>query len=115
MKKLAVFFLVSVLCSMVLLAHGEAKTGILADGHCGPGVAGDAAKAAGHKVTCALSCKDNGFGLIADGKFYPFDEAGNQQALALLEATEKGSDLKVKVEGHFEEDLIKVSSIETVE
>ncbi len=115
MKKLAVFFLVSVLCSMVLLAHGEEKTGILADGHCGPGMAEDAAKAAGHKVTCVLSCKDNGFGIIADGKFYPFDEAGNKQALALLEATEKASALKVRVEGDFEEDLIKVSSMEAVE
>ena len=115
MKKLAVFFLVSVLCSMLLLAHGETKTGLLADGHCGPGMAGDATKASGHKVTCALSCKDNGFGIIADGKFYPFDEEGNKQALALLEATEKGSDLKVRVEGDFEEDLIKVSAIETVE
>ncbi len=115
MRKLAIFFLLGVLCSMGLLAHGEAKTGILADGHCGPGMVGDEAKASDHKVTCALSCKDNGFGIIADGKFYPFDEAGNKQALALLEATDKASALKVKVEGDFEEDLIKVSSMEAVE
>ena len=76
MKSLAVFFLVSVLFSMVLLAHGEEKTGILA----------------------------SGFGIVADGKFCRFDEAGNTQALALLKATETESNFKVRVEGHFEED-----------
>ncbi len=117
MKKLAVFFLVSVICSTVLLAHGEKKTGILADTKCGTAVAGDAAKAAGHKVACALApaCKASGFGIVADGKFYRFDEAGNTQALALLKATETESNFKVRVEGHFEEDLIKVSTIEAVE
>jgi hypothetical protein len=117
MKKLVVFFLVTVFLSTVLLAHGEEKTGILADTKCGTAVAGDSAKAAGHKVACALSpgCKATGFGIIADGQFYPFDEAGNTQALVLLKATEKESALKVRVKGHFEEDLIKVSSMKAVD
>ena len=117
MKKLVAFFLVSVLFSTVLIALGKEKTGILADTKCGTAIAGDSAKAAGHKVACALapSCKASGFGIIADGKFYRFDAAGNKQALALLKATEKESALKVRVEGHFEEDLIKVSAVEAVD
>ena len=117
MKKLVPFFAVGVFFSMALLAHGEEKTGILADTKCGTAVAGDSAKAAGHKVACALapSCKASGFGIIADGKFYRFDDAGNKQALALLKATEKESALKVRVEGHFEEELIKVSAMKAVD
>ena len=68
-------------------------------------------------LACALapSCKASGFGIIADGKFYHFDDAGNKQALALLKATEKESALKVFVEGHFEEELIKVSAMKAVD
>jgi hypothetical protein len=116
MKKLAVFLLVSVICSMALvLALGEGKVGFLADAKCLSKMDGDEAKAAQHKVSCALGCKDGGFGMIAEGKFYKFDEAGNEKALAVLEATDKENALRVRVKGHFQGDLVHVSSIEEVE
>ena len=117
MKKTAIFFVMSILCSMVLLGLGDGKTGILVDTKCAAGMGGDEAKAAGHKVSCALApnCKASGFGIVADGKFYRFDEAGNTKALALLEATEKASALKVRAEGHVMEDMIHVSALEAVD
>ena len=118
MKKLAVFLLVSLICSMALvLALGEGKVGILADAKCLSKMDGDEAKAAQHKVACALApgCKASGFGMIAEGKFYKFDEAGNAKALAVLEATDKENEMRVRVKGHFQGDQVHVSSIEEVE
>ena len=35
------------------------------------------------------SCKASGYGLIADAQFLKFDKAGDEMALAFLEATKK--------------------------
>ncbi len=43
------------------------------------------------------SCKASGYGLIADGQFLKFDKAGDEMALAFLEATKKESHLSIKV------------------
>jgi L-fucose isomerase-like protein len=74
--------------------------------HRGPGM---------HPVSCALENEESGYGIIVDGKFLRFDDHGNRQARLLLKATQKGSNLKVRVGGHFEGELIKVSEMETVE
>jgi hypothetical protein len=68
---------------------------------------------ASHTRQCALSCADSGFGLVqADGKFLKFDEAGNARALAALKKSSKEKDLKAKVTGKIDGELIKVESIE---
>ena len=67
---------------------------------------------AGHTTKCAVSCAKSGYGLVlSDGKFVKFDEAGNAKALAALKATDKEKDLKAKVEGTLDGDIVQVSSI----
>jgi hypothetical protein len=69
-------------------------------------------KAAGHKAKCALSCAKTGYGIVtADGQYVKFDEAGNAKAQEALKATSKEQDLKVKVTGTKEADMILVESV----
>jgi hypothetical protein len=49
---------------------------------------------------------------LPDGKFVKFDEAGNGKALATLKSSSKEKDLKAKVSGTLDGDMVKVSSIE---
>ena len=68
---------------------------------------------ANHTAKCAVNCAKGGYGLVlSDGKFVKFDEAGNSKALAVLKATSKEKDIKAKVTGSLEDDVIKVQSIE---
>ncbi len=121
MKKSVVILIVGALTLLPALAHGEEKSGILVDANCGAelmvqaGQSDETDKAAAHPVSCALDNKDSGYGIISDGKFLRFDDFGNKQARLLLKATQKKTNLKVRVGGHFEGDLIKVSEIETIE
>src|SRR5216684_287864 len=62
---------------------------------------------AGHTRECALTCSKSGFGLVqADGKFLKFDESGNARALAGLKKSSKEKDLKAKVTGTVDGDVI---------
>jgi opacity protein-like surface antigen len=68
---------------------------------------------AGHTRQCALGCAKSGFGLVtSDGKFVKFDESGNAKALAALKASKKDKDLRAKVTGTLNGDVISVESIE---
>ena len=68
---------------------------------------------AGHTKKCAMGCSKSGFGLVlSDGKFVKFDEAGNAKALEALKATEKEKDLKAKVTGSMDGDVVQVESVE---
>jgi hypothetical protein len=68
---------------------------------------------AGHTRSCALDCAKSGFGLVqADGKFLKFDESGNARTLSLLKKSSKEKDLKVKVTGTMEGDVITVQKVE---
>ncbi len=68
---------------------------------------------ANHTRQCALGCAKSGFGLVtSDGKFVKFDEAGNAKALAALKASKKDKDLRAKVTGNLDGDIIAVESIE---
>jgi len=49
--------------------------------------------------------------MLSDGKFVKFDESGNAKALAALKATSKEKDLKVKVSGKLDGDVIQVSEL----
>ena len=60
-----------------------------------------------------MGCSKSGFGLVlSDGKFVKFDEAGNAKALEALKATEKEKDLKAKVTGSMDGDVVQVESVE---
>ena len=68
---------------------------------------------AGHTRQCALGCAKGGFGVVlSDGKFVKFDETGNAKALAILKTSVKEKDLKTKVTGTLQGEVIKVESIE---
>ena len=68
---------------------------------------------ASHTVKCALSCAKGGYGVVlADGKFVKFDESGNAKAMAVLKSTSKEKDLKAKVSGSLDGDIIQVTSID---
>jgi len=68
---------------------------------------------AGHTRSCALYCAKSGFGLVeADGKFLKFDESGNARTLSMLKKSSKEKDLKVKVTGTLDGDVINVKAVE---
>ena len=64
----------------------------------------------GHTTDCALKCEKGGYGLIADGKYLKFDEAGNKQAAAALKETKKTDKLRANVTGELAGDTIKVKT-----
>ena len=68
---------------------------------------------AGHTRECALTCSKSGYGLVtADGKFLKFDEGGNARTLATLKKLSKDKDLKAKVTGTLDGEVLKVQTIE---
>lgn len=68
---------------------------------------------ANHTRQCALSCAKGGYGLVtSDGKFIKLDEAGNAMTLSKLKTSSKDKDLKAKVTGKLDGDIIKVESVD---
>jgi hypothetical protein len=68
---------------------------------------------AGHTRECAVTCSKSGYGLVTgDGKFLKFDEGGNARTLAALKKATKEKDLKAKVTGTVDGDVLKVQAIE---
>jgi hypothetical protein len=66
-----------------------------------------------HTRECAVTCAKSGYALVtADGKFLKFDESGNARTLAALKKSTRDKDLKAKVSGAMEGDVLKVQSIE---
>ena len=70
-----------------------------------------------HTKECALmeECVKSGYGIFADGKWYPFDAKGNTLAKALLEKTTKKDHIKVTVEGMKHEGKIIVEKLTETE
>ncbi len=105
MKNLSflIVVLVALGFSMVLAAEGEEMVGYLLDSACGNKIASNLAKLQEHTVACALKkpCQESGYGLILDGTFMKFEEAGDKKALAFLQSTDMKSHVKVKVTGYF--------------
>jgi hypothetical protein len=87
-------------------AFAETWSGTIVDTNC------KGKDVASHTRQCAMSCAKSGFGLVtADGKFVKFDEAGNAKALAALKASKRDKDLRAKVSGTLDDNVIKVESI----
>ena len=105
MKRLIILTAAAALFSVAALA--ETMTGTLVDVMCKD------KDVAGHTKKCAMGCAKSGFGLVTgEGKFLKFDEAGNAKALEALKATDKEKDLKAKVEGTMDGDVLQVTSVE---
>jgi hypothetical protein len=97
----------ALLASLVGAAAAESFSGTVVDVMC------RGKDLAGHTRECAVSCAKSGYGLVTgDGKFLKFDEAGNARALTTLKKLTRDKDLKAKVSGTLNGDLLKVETIE---
>ena len=70
-------------------------------------------KAAAHTRECALeeSCSASGYGVVSDGKWYPFDAEWNKQAKTLIEKSAREKGLQCDVRGKMEEGKLVVASL----
>src|SRR4051794_16958998 len=100
--------------SRVAFAEDKEVKGVLIDKMCADKMAkkDDPQKAASeHKVACAKKCADSGYGVMADGKFQKFDDAGNKLAKEYLDKKDAKTDVTVK--GEVKDDgTIAVKSID---
>ena len=88
--------------------------GYLVDGICAKNHATEPGYAANHDKKCNLMavCVKSGYSLITpDQKVLKLDAKGAEQALSLIQATEKDKDWKVVVTGKVDGDTIAVTSI----
>jgi len=92
---------------MAAAALGETWSGTLVDVMC------KGKDLSNHTRQCAIGCAKGGYGLVlADGKFYKLNETGNAKALAALKGSSKEKDLKAKVGGALEGEVIQVETVE---
>jgi hypothetical protein len=129
MKKLLIIVLVTLFFCVFISAQEKMDTkqlhnkshsmvGYLVDQNCGKRMVMDDvkksdAKAAKHTKDCSLdeSCKASGFGLVAGGKFFKFDDAGDKKAVDYLIASKKEDNFKVEVTCTMDGEKMKVESI----
>ncbi len=101
--------------SLSMFAQDNQKVhGYLVDAICAKNHAKEPGYAANHDKKCNLMavCVKSGYSLItADQKVLKFDAKGAEQALHLIQATEKDKDWKVVVTGKVDGDTIAVTSI----
>jgi hypothetical protein len=65
-----------------------------------------------HTRACALQCAKSGYGILdKDGNYLKFDAKGNQEAVKLLQNTDKKDHLRVNVSGKKEGNTIHVESL----
>ncbi|HEY6952282.1 MAG TPA: hypothetical protein VI758_07730, partial [Bacteroidota bacterium] len=57
-------------------------------------------------------CKDDGYGVISNGKFIKFDANGDKLASAYFDKSTKESNFLVEVKGTIDGDVLKVESID---
>jgi hypothetical protein len=72
--------------------------------------------AEGHTTKCALEteCIAKGYGLFVDGKFLPFDDAGDKTALKYFQETKQPDRHLVRVTGDFSGDEVRVTTLESL-
>ena len=126
MKKQAIILIAlaaSVITASTASAHEKVKlSGYVVDVMCFAPHAKDATDvakkaAAEHTRECALmeECVKSGYGIFADGQWYPFDAKGNELAKALFEKTQKKDHVKATVEGMKHDGKILVEKITEVD
>jgi hypothetical protein len=105
---------VGALSFSVFAQDNQKVHGYLVDAVCAKNHATEPGYAANHDKKCNLMavCQKSGYSLItADQKVLKFDAKGAEQALHLIQATEKDKDWKVVVTGKVDGDTIAVMSI----
>jgi uncharacterized protein YhbP (UPF0306 family) len=131
MKKLTVAMMLLVVFSFgfakvktenVEVKSSQSVSGYLVDKMCGQKMtkldeAKATEKAMKHTKDCAIEdmCKEDGYGVVSNGKFIKFDENGDKLALAYFDKSKKDKDFMVDVEGTMDGDIMKVASINDVQ
>ena len=120
MKK-PIFLTAIALLFVFSLAYANEKvklTGYVVDVRCATehakGKPEDAMKfAATHTRECALKevCVRSGYGIFAEGQWFPFDAKGNELAKDLIEKTQKKDHIKMTVEGAKQDGKILVQNL----
>jgi hypothetical protein len=65
-----------------------------------------------HTRQCVIGCAKSGLGLLtADGKYFKFDAAGSDKALAALKASSRQKDIKAEVTGKLQGETITLEKI----
>jgi hypothetical protein len=64
-----------------------------------------------HTTACLLQCASSGYGILQEGKWIPFDKAGNEKAVAALKATHKKDHVRVNVTGTEDGSVIHVTAL----
>lgn len=93
--------------------HGYVVDAMCAKGMTKKGPESAMKSAASHTRECALNeeCAASGFGIFTDGKYVKFDEAGDKQALEMLNNTKTEKAIMVMVTGKMEGEKLAVTSI----
>jgi hypothetical protein len=114
MKKVALVVLCAVLMASGSVFAHERKVGILMDAACGKRLVTSPEEAASHLVSCSLkeSCVTAGFGVLIEGKFYKFDKMGDKLALMIFQSTDKKANVRVRVDAHFDKEVISPAILE---
>ena len=126
MKKQAIVLIALaalVIAVSTVSAHEKVKlTGYVVDVMCFADHAKEATQAATkaaaeHTKECALmeACIKSGYGVYADGKWYPFDAKGNELAKVMFEKTRKKNNIKATVEGMKHDGKILVEKLTETE
>jgi hypothetical protein len=109
LRKLAVLALLAAWCLPMTASPETWNNAVLVDTMCATKIK---ANADSHTRSCALQCRNGGYGILtSDGTFLKLDAAGNQQAVAALEASSQKDHLRVTVTGERQGDTIKVQSL----
>jgi hypothetical protein len=124
-KKFSVFLILSLFVVAVTTAWAHEKvklTGYVVDVMCFAdqlkAKPEDALKAAqDHDKECALmeNCVKSGYGIYAEGKWYPFDAKGNDLAKAIFEKSKRNKEFKMTVEGMKHDGKILVATLTEAE
>lgn len=65
-----------------------------------------------HTRSCAMACAKSGFGILTkDGQYLRFDSKGNQEAMKMLQESDKKDHLRVNVTGEKQGDTIHVQNL----
>jgi hypothetical protein len=89
--------------------------GFIIDNMCAAAAGADdlAATAEKHPTACATmpNCVKSGYAVVAEGKQYKLDEAGNKKVMPLLKTAGSRKGLAVTVEGTYDGETLRVKSI----
>jgi hypothetical protein len=108
MKRISILLIIAMALPALAVAEDWHNVPII-DTQCSAKVKSDPDS---HTRDCALTCAKSGFGIVdKDGNYLKFDQAGNAQALKLLQNSSANDHLRVDVNGKKDGNVIHVQSV----